>query len=311
MNFDIRHRALQKMFCDVIAQAFEPHPNQFALRGGTKAALERVREALLAEGSFVCEIDIRDCYPSISTAQFHKTFKLKKEIIETVTTTSDLALILGKKMFPLTEGEVPNPVLDGIVLEFHLNAVRLGIPQGSSVSPLVLESITKPILEAIPGEAVVVNYADNFLVIGGTKVEVHETVEALRACLRASLAGRFHVGPYQIENAKDGFDFLGNHIRLYGGKVQFKPTDRNIQKFESRFSRDRAYIENPNIPENRRRKRSEALKRYVRRWPGCYPLWDGAKDFSKKHSLIADMASANLFQSTKAGAKAAKQVSAS
>ena len=62
-----------------------------------------------------------------------------------------------------------------------------------------------------------------------------EKVKALRAKLKANPCGPFHLESLFFGEARQGFDFLGYHLRLRKGKVDIRPADNNLQKIENEF----------------------------------------------------------------------------
>lgn len=112
-----------------------------------------------------------------------------------------------------------------------------GTPQGGIISPvlanLVLDGLENK-LRTRKGEQGLVNlvrYADDFIITGRTKelletevlpiVETHLTERGLELSPEKT----------RITRIDEGFDFLGQNVRKYNGKLLIKPSKKNINSF--------------------------------------------------------------------------------
>jgi len=118
-----------------------------------------------------------------------------------------------------------------------------GTPQGGPASP-TLANIALDGLEAVLADKFgrterrnnryrvrVVRYADDFIVTGSSKELLEDQV---KPCVEAFLAERgLQLSPEKtrITHLSEGFDFLGQNVRRYGGTLLIKPSAKNVKRF--------------------------------------------------------------------------------
>ena len=118
-----------------------------------------------------------------------------------------------------------------------------GTPQGGIISPAIanraLDGLSQHLLERFPrskqGNSPKVNlarYADDFVVTGASKELLEQEV---KPCIEPFLKERgLHLSQEKtvITHIKDGFDFLGQHVRKYrSGAVLTTPSKKNVKAF--------------------------------------------------------------------------------
>ena len=126
----------------------------------------------------------------------------------------------------------------------QLSPTEAGTPQGGIISPVLanmaLDGLEK-VLESRFGQRNTkasyktkvnyVRYADDFVITGISKEllvnEVKPVVEAFMAERGLSLATEKTL----FAHISEGFDFLGQNVRKYGGKLLIKPAHKNVKAF--------------------------------------------------------------------------------
>ena len=76
-----------------------------------------------------------------------------------------------------------------------------------------------------------VRYADDFIITGNSKELLEREV---KPCVEAFLAERgleLSQEKTKITHVSEGFDFLGQNVRKYGGKLLIKPSAKNVKAF--------------------------------------------------------------------------------
>ena len=129
-----------------------------------------------------------------------------------------------------------------------------GTPQGGSCSPLLANIALHGLEQAMGmgyqygggrvqtcGPRRVVRYADDFLVFCSTQEDAQQTVLLLRDWLKER-GLQLSEEKTRIVHLKEGFDFLGFHVRQYpsrntatGWKTLIKPSKESIQKIRDRL----------------------------------------------------------------------------
>jgi RNA-directed DNA polymerase len=131
----------------------------------------------------------------------------------------------------------------GYIENYVFHTTQEGTPQGGIASlvlaRLVLNGLEKMLKEKYPtypskGKKAKVNvvvYADDFVVTSGSRelliTEIKPTIENFLKQRGLELSKE----KTKITNVKEGFDFLGQNIRKYKGKLLIKPSKKNIKNF--------------------------------------------------------------------------------
>ncbi len=131
----------------------------------------------------------------------------------------------------------------GYVQSGKLFPTEVGTPQGGIASPTIaniaLDGLETVLTERFGSTATAINrlrvrlvrYADDFIITGSSKelleVEVKPCVEAFLARRGLQLSQE----KTRITHISEGFDFLGQNVREYDGKLLIKPSAKNIKAF--------------------------------------------------------------------------------
>ncbi len=152
---------------------------------------------------------------------------------------------------PLTRSPLRAWLKAGYPERHVLHPTNEGTPQGGIISPvlanLALDGLETKLAEAFPRRARqarahkvnYVRYADDFVITGSSR-ELLET--QVRPVVEAFLAERgLQLSPEKtvITHIRNGFDFLGQNVRKYGGnpaepssgKLLIKPARKNVKTF--------------------------------------------------------------------------------
>ena len=216
-------QALHLMALEPIAETYADQ-NSYGFRRGrsTADAIEQCFNVLSRDDApeWILEGDIKGCFDHIS----HRW-------------------MLGH--VPMDIGILDKWLQCGYLENANWFATEAGTPQGGIVSP-TLANLTLDGLEALLAEKFprrqekglwihpkvhLVRYADDFIITGNSHellvTEVRPLVEEfLRERGLELSAEKTHVTRIQ-----DGFDFLGQHLRKYGGKLLVTPSKKNTQAF--------------------------------------------------------------------------------
>jgi RNA-directed DNA polymerase len=118
-----------------------------------------------------------------------------------------------------------------------------GTPQGGVISPLLanmtLDGLEAAVHRVIPyttrrGRAAklnVVRYADDFVVTGVSKEILQDEIRPAIEAFMQERGLKLSKEKTKITRIENGFDFLGQNVRKYGGKLLIKPSKKNIKAF--------------------------------------------------------------------------------
>lgn len=124
-----------------------------------------------------------------------------------------------------------------------------GTPQGGIISPvlanLALDGLERELRKLYPTgskkakKAMVnfVRYADDFVITGRSKELLEEVVRPLVERFLAERGLELSQEKTTITHIDDGFDFLGQNVRKYNGKLLIKPSKKNVKAFLAKVRR--------------------------------------------------------------------------
>jgi RNA-directed DNA polymerase len=131
----------------------------------------------------------------------------------------------------------------GFIEKHVLHPTEAGTPQGGVCSPvlanLTLDGLEARLREKYPknnrqrrtAKVNLVRYADDFIITGATKELLENEVKPLVETFLQERGLALSPEKTCITHITDGFDFLGQHIHEYNGKLLIKPSPKNIKKF--------------------------------------------------------------------------------
>ena len=218
----MRDRAMQSLWKLALEPVAETRadPNSYGFRPerSTADAIAHCFNALAKRTSatWVLEGDIRGCFDNISHDWLLRNITMDKVVLRKWLET-------------------------GYVEKGTLFATEAGTPQGGIISP-VLANLTLDGLEQAVNMSVspkdtprrpfkihVVRYADDFIVTGASKdVLQHQVRPAIEAFLKAR-GLELSDEKTKISHIAQGFDFLGQNIRKYSGKLLITPARKSVK----------------------------------------------------------------------------------
>jgi RNA-directed DNA polymerase len=222
----MKDRAMQALYLlalDPVAET-TADPNSYGFRRERSCAdaLEQLHTLLFrANPRWVLEGDIRSCFDRISHDWLLAHVPMDKAILRKWLQSG----YMDKHVFHRTEE---------------------GTPQGGIISPvlanLALDGLERRLREQYPvtgkgkgkGEKALVNlvrYADDFVITGVSKAVLEDEVRPLVRAFLQERGLELSAEKTTITAIEDGFDFLGQNVRKYGGKLLLKPSKPNVKTF--------------------------------------------------------------------------------
>ncbi len=212
-------QALWKLALEPVAETLaDPNSYGFRPERSTADAIEQCF-IVLAKGvspEWVLEGDIRGCFDNFSHAWILEHIPMDKAILR-------------------------RWLQAGYIDEGTLFESRAGTPQGGIISP-VIANMALDGLEAAVYASVgmtkhartktqlnVVRYADDFVVTGISKEVLESKVLPAVRQFMADRGLELSEEKTRITNIAQGFDFLGQNVRKYAGKLLVKPATKSIK----------------------------------------------------------------------------------
>jgi RNA-directed DNA polymerase len=221
----MRDRAMQAVYLlalDPIAET-KADPNSYGFRThrAPADAIEQCFIALAKQASpqWVLECDIRACFDEIS----HEWL---------------LAHI------PMDKGMLRKWLSAGFMDKHMLHPTEAGTPQGAICSPVManttLDGLEARLRTAFPRyvwnghhlacpKVNLCRFADDFVITGATKELLEHEVKPLVEAFLRERGLELSPEKTKITHIKDGFDFLGQQIRKYHGKLLIKPSKKSVK----------------------------------------------------------------------------------
>ena len=217
-------RAMQALYLlalDPIAETTgDPNSYGFRKERSTADAIEQCFKVLSKRSSaqWILEADIRSCFDTISHEWLEKHIPLEKSILH-------------------------QWLKAGFVDKRTSYPTVAGVPQGGIISPVIanltLDGLETELLTRFPknrkrGKEAKVNlvrFADDFIITGSSQQLLEEEVKPLVKSLLHQRGLVLSERKTRITHIDSGFDFLGQNIRKYKGKLLIKPAAENVQTF--------------------------------------------------------------------------------
>lgn len=136
----------------------------------------------------------------------------------------------------------------GYIERCRLFATSAGTPQGGIISPtlanMVLDGLEaeleaafgrKRTPKAYRNKIHLVRYADDFIITSASKTLLENEVKPLVTRFLTTRGLELSQEKTRITHITEGFDFLGQNVRKYNGKLIIKPSRKNVQAFKDKI----------------------------------------------------------------------------
>jgi RNA-directed DNA polymerase len=171
-----------------------------------------------ASGQWVLEGDIKGCFDNISHDWLERNVCMDKAILHK---WLKAGYAEGKKLFPTEAGTPQGGIISPTLANRTLDRLEEEVQRSCAPKPY----------HRLKKRLNVIRYADDFVITGVSKEflenEVKPAVEEFLAERGLALSQE----KTKITHIEDGFDFLGQNVRKYGGKLLIKPAGKNVKNF--------------------------------------------------------------------------------
>ena len=224
MAFGLNNRAKQILVKWVLEPWIRPRllPCQHVLSGGRDAAVTACKSTIEKGGhKWVTEIDIKNCFGSISVEWLKGKLPIPRGVIEAVVASAHLNLTATSSIACAL-----------------LTKNRNGIPQGSVVSPLIAEFVVSCVLREAPAGACAETYVDNVFCFAADVSGIRQHRQSCELLFERHPAGSFSVRSTEPKRISAGFVALGYLVKRGRAAVTISvPTSKisNMVKSIERF----------------------------------------------------------------------------
>jgi RNA-directed DNA polymerase len=198
----------------------DPHSYGFRRGRGTQDAIERVFNLLARRDTapWILEGDIKACFDQIRHGWLESHVLMDKKVL------SDwlkAGYVESGKLFPTTAGTPQGGIASPTLANIALDGLEAALAERFSPTGLAQRKLRVRL----------VRYADDFIITGISKELLEREV---KPCVEAFLAERgleLSQEKTKITHISEGFDFLGQNVRKYDGKLLIKPSAKNVKAF--------------------------------------------------------------------------------
>jgi hypothetical protein len=210
----------------------QPKPFQYEFKGkgefgGISAAMNDIKAFILAGSVWAARLDIKAFYESFTEEQLCKLLPLLKNVVR--------HFALGNHMNAVVKDGPYNAYYN---LQDVIDQARRGVIQGSALSPKIGSATIAQL--NWNAKQFLVNWVDDFLILGCSEEEVRDAANTLIAAVAALPGGHFSLVLKDVRHAKDRIIFLGHAITLSDSEVEIEPAFSDdfycpLEKMEERL----------------------------------------------------------------------------
>jgi len=222
----MKDRAMQALYLLALLPVAETtaDPNSYGFRPkrSTADAIEQCFTVLARKigPQWVLEGDIRGCFDNISHACMLTHIPTEKEVLKK---WLKAGFMENRTLFP-TEAGTPQ---GGIISPTLANLTLDGLER------LLKETFRKKVIrgQCYRPKVNFVRYADDFIITGCSKELLEDEVKPLVEQFMSERGLQLSPEKTCITHIEQGFDFLGQNLRKYGGKLLITPSKKNMHAF--------------------------------------------------------------------------------
>jgi RNA-directed DNA polymerase len=220
----MKDRAMQALYLITLEPVAETtaDPNSYGFRKGRACAdaIEQCFASLVGKrhAEWILDADIKGCFEHISHEWLMEHIPLEKPILH-------------------------KWLKAGYMEKSMLHPTDEGTPQGGIISPVLmnmtLDGLEKQLRAHYPCWPVrgvnhkvnLVRYADDFIITGVTRELLEQEIRPLVEQFLSERGLSLSPEKTNIVHIEEGFDFLGQNVRKYKGKLIIKPAKKNVKRF--------------------------------------------------------------------------------
>lgn len=188
-------------------------------------AIERCFDLLCKKRSpqWILEGDIKGCFDNISHDWIMKNIPLAKRPLKEWLKSGYKE---GQKLFPTTSGTPQGSIISPTIANMVLDGLEAHIDKACGI-----KKYGKKQYRYNPHIIHFIRYADDFIVTCRTESYLKQTVLPTIQAFLEPRGLSLSDDKTHITHIEQGFDFLGQNVRKYKGKMLIRPSKKNIHTF--------------------------------------------------------------------------------
>lgn len=214
----MKDRAMQALhlmaFLPIAEETADPNSYGFRPHRSTADAIEQCFNVLSLKRSaqWILEGDIAGCFDHIGHDWLLNHVLMDKVMLRK---WLEAGYVEDKKLFPTVEGTpqggICSPTLMNMTLDGLEDLLNRRFPRGHKVN--------------------FIRYADDFVITGASKELLENEVRPVVEQFLRERGLELSKEKTHVVHISEGFDFLGENVRKYGGKLLIKPSQKNVTAF--------------------------------------------------------------------------------
>jgi RNA-directed DNA polymerase len=220
----MKDRAMQALYAlalePVAETTADPHSYGFRPQRCTADAIQHCFIALAPHGraQWILEGDIKSCFDNISHDWLLANIPMDKAMLRK---WLKAGYIDSGKLFPTEAGTPQGGIISPILANMTLDGLQ------ATVDQISLSTARRGLVAKLN----MVRYADDFIVTGASKEILQDEILPAIETFFEKRGLKLSKEKTRITRIEDGFDFLGQNLRKYNGKLLIKPSKKNIKTF--------------------------------------------------------------------------------
>ena len=174
---------------------------------------------------WILEGDIKGCFDHISHDWMLENIPMDKEILRK---WLKAGYMQKRQLFPTKEGTPQGSVISPTLANMVLDGLEKAVDESSGVKHW---GKNEPKRRINPNHIHLIRYADDFVVTCSDKTLLETTIKSSIIEFLSKRGLELSKEKTFITHIDKGFDFLGQNIRKYKGKLLIKPSKKNVEVF--------------------------------------------------------------------------------
>jgi len=218
---DRAFQALHKLALEPVAEVLAD-PNSYGFRQKRRCA-DAIAHCFIAlaksySAVWILEADIKACFDEISHQWMLDNILTDKTILRKWLKAGYLE---SGKCFPTNKGTPQGGIISPVLMNMTLDGLE-GTAKGT---------VPARIGRIFSSKVNFIRYADDFVITGATREILEDKVKPAVEAFLLQRGLKLSEEKTKIVRIEDGFNFLGQNIRKYDGKLLIKPAKESVQAF--------------------------------------------------------------------------------
>ena len=218
---DRAQQALYQQALDPVVESILD-PNSYGFRRGrsTADAIEMCFNALARKGAagWVLEGDLEKCFDTINHEWICANAPMDKRML---TAWLKAGYVEAKTLHPTEQGTPQGGIVSPTLCNVTLNGLE----------KMLMSDYARGTAKGRRAKVHVIVYADDFIITGSSKELLEDEIKPKVQAFMQERGLRMSEEKTSITAITEGFDFLGQNIRKYKGKLIIKPAKKNYAGF--------------------------------------------------------------------------------